>query len=297
MIRAHPIGSAGWGRTAVASVVCLIYSLPVLVIVSIAFQDRNDVLDTDGDSLGALLESVVVFQPTLDNFGRIFSFQVPVGGSVRDTPFAWYFLNSAIVVGTAVLAALLLGTLAAYGFSRYPPRGTGPMLIWILATRMLPPVVLVLPLFVLFHFMGLTGTYLGIILLYTSFNLAFAIWMMKSFFDDLPREVEDAARLDGSSETRVLWKICLPQVKGGMAATAVFGLILTWNELTFAMLMTDGDTRPVPPAMVVSMGAAGSADYGFLAAIVTLFLVPVLAVTYVLQGHLLRGVTFGTIRR
>jgi multiple sugar transport system permease protein len=220
-----------------------------------------------------------------------------VRSSVRDTEFYWYFINSFLIVGGSALCALLIGTPAAYGFSRFPPRGTGGLMVAILATRMLPPIVITIPLFLLARLTGMIGSHLGIIALYTAFNLAFTIWMMKSFFDELPRDVEDAARLDGSSETRVFLKICLPNVRGGLAATAVFALILTWNELFFAMLLTDTGSRTVPPAMVISMGAAGSADYGMLAAIVTLFLIPVLAATYALQGHLLRGVTFGTIRR
>lgn len=292
----RPVGEAGWGRTLLAAAVCLLYCLPLLAIVGYAFKTRNQVL-VDADTLGALLRTLVVFEPTLDNFRRIFVQPEMVGSSVRDTEFYWYFLNSGLVVGASVVCALVIGTPAAYGFSRFPPRGTGGLLVAILATRMLPPIVITIPLFLLARLSGMIGSYAGIIALYTAFNLAFTIWMMKSFFDELPRDVEDAARLDGSSETRVFLRICLPSVRGGLAATAVFALILTWNELFFAMLLTDTATRTVPPAMVIYLGAAGSADYGMLAAVVTLFLLPVMAVTYLLQGRLLRGVTFGTIRR
>jgi len=297
MAKIRPIGQAGWGRTVLAGAICFVYCLPVLAIISYAFKTRNQVLVSDIKDVGDLLRSLFVFDPTLDNFVRIFVQPQMVGSSVRDTEFYWYFLNSFLVVGGSAALALLIGTPAAYGFSRFPPRGSGGILVAVLATRMLPPIVIAIPLFLLAKLTGLIGSPFTIVALYTAFNLAFTIWMMKSFFDELPRDMEDAARLDGSSETAVFLKICLPNLRGGLAATAVFALILTWNELFYAMLLTENDTRTVPAAMVISMGAAGSADYGVLAAIVCLFLIPVLAVTYALQGHLLRGVTFGTIRR
>jgi multiple sugar transport system permease protein len=121
--------------------------------------------------------------------------------------------------------------------------------------------------------------------------------MMKSFFDELAPDVEDAARLDGSSDTRVFLKICLPQVLAGVAATAVFGLILTWNEYLFALLLSGVKTRTVPVAMAQTIGGDIGVRWGLLAAIETLFLIPVILVTFFLQNHLLRGVTFGTIKR
>jgi multiple sugar transport system permease protein len=120
---------------------------------------------------------------------------------------------------------------------------------------------------------------------------------MKSFFDELSLDVEDAARIDGSSDTRVFLKICLPQVFAGLAATAVFGLILTWNEYLFALLLSGVETRTVPVAMAQTIGGDIGVRWGLLAAIETLFLIPVILVVFFLQNHLLRGVTFGTIKR
>ena len=156
----------------------------------------------------------------------------------------------------------------------------------------------IIPVILMFRAVGLSGSYTGIILLYTAFNLAFTIWMMKSFFDELSLDVEDAARIDGSSDMKVFFKICLPQVVAGLAATFVFGLILTWNEFLFALLLSGPDTRTVPVAMnqAVSSGGRGT-DWTLLAAIETLFLIPVFLVTFFLQNHLLRGVTFGTVKR
>jgi multiple sugar transport system permease protein len=242
-------------------------------------------------------DSLLVFAPTLENFVSVFSRAYSAASEAIDTGFDRFFFNSIFVAGVSVLLAVIVGTLAAYGFSRYPLRGNDTYMFIILTTRMLPPIVVIIPIFLMFRVSGLSGTYAGIILLYTVFNLPFTIWMMKSFFDELSREVEDAARLDGSNETRVFLKICLPQVKAGLAATAVFGLILTWNEFLFALLLTGVETRTVPVAMAQTIGGDIGVRWGLLAAIETLFLVPIFLVTFVLQHHLLRGVTFGTIRR
>jgi multiple sugar transport system permease protein len=286
--RQRAIGEAGWGRTVYAGLVSFVYFFPVLWIILTAFKSNNDIL---------AIPPKWLFTPTLDNFVEVFFRAYSKGAEAVDTRFDLFFFNSIFIAGSSVLLALLIGTLAAYGFSRYPLRGNDTYLFIILTTRMLPPIVVIIPIFLMFRIVGLSGSYLGIILLYTAFNLPFTVWMMKSFFDELSPEVEDAARMDGSSETRVFFKICLPQVGAGLAATAVFGLILTWNEFLFALLLTGVETRTVPVAMAQTIGGDIGVRWGLLAAIETLFLVPVIVVVFVLQHHLLRGVTFGTIKR
>ncbi|HTN97474.1 MAG TPA: carbohydrate ABC transporter permease, partial [Nordella sp.] len=234
----------------------------------------------------------------LENFTSVFSRAYVAGGAAESTGFDRFFFNSIFIASTSVLLALVIGTLAAYGFSRYPLKGNDTYLFIILTTRMLPAIVVIIPVILMFRVVGLAGSYVGIILLYTAFNLPFTIWMMKSFFDELSPDVEDAARIDGSSELRVFFKICLPQVLAGLAATFVFGLILTWNEFLFALLLTGVDTRTVPVAMNQAVAGGGiGVLWGLLAAIETLFLIPVFLVTFFLQNHLLRGVTFGTVKR
>ena len=284
----YPVGQAGWGRTIWAGVISLIYFFPVLWIILTAFKTHNDAL---------AVPPKWFFTPTLENFQNVFSRAYIKGQAAVDTGFDLFFFNSVFIAGTSVLLALIIGTLASYAFSRYPLRGNDTYLFIILTTRMLPPIVVIIPIFLMFRIAELSGTYTGIILLYTAFNLPFTVWMMKSFFDELSPDVEDAARMDGSSERRVFFKIILPQVKAGLAATAVFGLILTWNEFLFALLLTGVETRTVPVAMAQTIGGDIGVRWGLLAAIETLFLVPVFIVTFALQQHLLRGVTFGTIKR
>ncbi len=282
------IGRAGWGWSAFTAVIALIYFFPVLWIILTAFKTHTDALS---------IPPKFLFTPTLENFIGVFSRAYIKGAEAIDTGFDLFFFNSIFIAGSSVVLALIVGTLAAYGFSRYPLRGNDTYLFIILTTRMLPPIVVIIPIFLMFRITGLSGSYAGVILLYTAFNLPFAVWMMKSFFDELATEVEDAARLDGSSESGVFLKVCLPQVKAGLAATAVFGLILTWNEFLFALLLTGVDTRTIPVAMAQTIGGDIGVRWGLLAAIETLFLIPVIVVTFVLQNQLLRGVTFGTIKR
>ncbi len=289
MSRRHlQIGKGGWRWTCLAGLISFIYFFPVLWIVLTAFKSRTDALATPPKFL---------FTPTLENFANVFSRTAVGGTEAFDTGFGLFFFNSILIAAVSVTAALVIGTLAAYGFSRYPLRGNDTYLFIILTTRMLPPIVVIIPIFLMFRVTGLSGTYSGIILLYTAFNLPFSIWMIKSFFDELNPEVEDAARMDGSPEGRVFFNICVPQIKAGLAATAVFALILTWNEFLFALLLTGTDTRTVPVAMARTIGGEIGVDYGLLAAIVCLFLIPVFVVTFALQSQLLRGVTFGTVRR
>jgi multiple sugar transport system permease protein len=300
--RGSGVDHGGWGRTLVVAVVAFIYFVPVLFIIFTAFKPQGDALlvppTLSPTSLFGLIPDHFVFKPTLENFGSVFSRSMTPGGTPEPTGFDRYFFNSIFIASVSVLLALVIGTLAAFGFSRYPLKGNDTYLFIILTTRMLPAIVVIIPVILMFRVVGLSGSYLGIIMLYTAFNLAFTIWMMKSFFDELSPDVEDAARIDGSSGIRVFLKICLPQVVAGLAATFVFGLILTWNEFLFALLLSGPDTRTVPVAMnqAVSSGGRGT-DWTLLAAIETLFLIPVFLVTFFLQNHLLRGVTFGTVKR
>lgn len=300
--KASGVGEAGWGHTLFAAIISLIYFLPVLIIILTSFKLQTEALAVPPKlfptTVFGLIPEQYVFSPTLENFTSVFSRAYVAGGAAESTGFDRFFFNSIFIASTSVLLALVIGTLAAYGFSRYPLKGNDTYLFIILTTRMLPAIVVIIPVILMFRISGLSGSYPGIILLYTAFNLPFTIWMMKSFFDELSPDVEDAARLDGSSEVKVFRKICLPQVLAGLAATFVFGLILTWNEFLFALLLTGVDTRTVPVAMNQAVGGGGiGVLWGLLAAIETLFLIPVFLVTFFLQDHLLRGVTFGTVKR
>jgi len=191
--RRMEIGKAGWKRMLFSLVVSLIYFFPVLWIIMTAFKTHNDAL---------AIPPKFFFTPTLENFSNVFSRAYQRGGEPVDTHFDLFFFNSIFIAGTSVILALILGTMAAYGFSRWPLKGNATYLFIILTTRMLPPIIVIIPIFLMFRVAGLSGSYIGIILLYGAFNLPFTIWMMKSFFDEIPLEIEDAARKIGRASCR-----------------------------------------------------------------------------------------------
>jgi len=161
---------------------------------------------------------------------------------------------------------------------------------------MLPPVVVAIPMFLMYRVVGLVDTHIGLIILYTAFNLSFSVWLMKGFIDEIPKEYEEAALVDGYTRMEAFLKIVLPQATTGIAATAVFCFITAWNEYAFALMMTNRNAQTAPPYIPSQLGS-GLTDWTVIAAGSVLFLIPVTLFTFLLRAHLLRGVTFGAIRR
>jgi multiple sugar transport system permease protein len=161
---------------------------------------------------------------------------------------------------------------------------------------MLPPVVVAIPMFLMYRVFGMTDTHIGLIILYTAFNLSFAVWLMKGFIDEIPREYEEAALIDGYTRMQAFFKIVLPEATTGIAATAVFSFIIAWNEYAFALIMTNRRAQTAPPFIPAQVGS-GLTDWTTIAAGTVLFLLPVAIFTFALRKHLLRGVTFGAIRK
>ncbi len=205
-------------------------------------------------------------------------------------------MNSVIVAVTSTLASVVLGVLSAYAFSRYNIPGKDDWLFFILSTRMLPPVVVTIPIFLMYRAVGLYDTHFGLILLYTAFNLSFAVWLLKGFIDEIPKEYEEAALVDGYSRLQAFLKIVLPQSVTGIAATTVFCLIFAWNEYAFALMLTTENARTAPPH-IPSVVGTGAVEWGAIAAGALGFLIPVVIITFALRKYLLRGVTFGAIRQ
>ena len=215
---------------------------------------------------------------------------------VRRGDFPKRYMNSLFISITTTLITIVLGTLAAYGFSRFKVKGEGNLLFFILSTRMLPPVIVVIPVFLMYRTVGLNDSYLGLILLYTAFNVSFAVWVLKGFIDEIPREYEEAAMVDGYTRWQTFRKIVLPQSVTGIAATAVFVFIFSWNEYAFAFLLTRNTAQTVPAWLPYQMGVLGY-DWGAAAAGAVMFLIPAMVLTILLRKHLVRGISFGAIRK
>lgn len=212
--------------------------------------------------------------------------------------FFYQLLNSIIIGGGSTVLAVGLGTISAYAFSRFNIAGKDDLLFFILSTRMLPPVVVVIPIYLMYRALNLNDTHFGLILLYTTFNVSFAVWLMKGFIDEIPKEYEDAALVDGYTRFQTFIKVVLPQSVTGIAATAVFCLITAWNEFAFALVLTRTGGRAVtaPPSIQSATGSAGM-DWGKIAASTFIFLLPVAIFTFLMRSHLLRGVTFGAVKK
>lgn len=210
--------------------------------------------------------------------------------------FAGRYMNSVIIGFGSTFLAVFLGTLAAYGFSRFKVPLKDDLLFFILSTRMMPPIAVAIPIFLMYRKLGLSDTALGMILLYTAVNVSLAVWLLKGFVDEIPREYEEAAIIDGYSRMQAFVKVVLPQMRAGIAATAIFCLIFAWNEYAFALLLTSGEAQTAPPFIPVIIGEGGL-DWPAVAAGTTLFLLPIITFTVLLRNQLLRGITFGAIRK
>ncbi|MFO1149600.1 MAG: carbohydrate ABC transporter permease [Alsobacter sp.] len=206
------------------------------------------------------------------------------------------FLNSLIIAFGSTFCAVTLGTLAAYGFSRFKVPLKDDLLFFILSTRMMPPIAVAIPIYLMYRELGLSDTKVGMILLYTAVNVSLAVWLLKGFIDEIPREYEEAAMIDGYTRLQAFRKVVLPQAATGIAATAIFCLIFAWNEYAFAVLLTSGEAQTAPPFIPIIIGEGGQ-DWPAVAAGTTLFLIPILVFTVLLRKHLLRGITFGAVRK
>jgi multiple sugar transport system permease protein len=232
------------------------------------------------------------FTPTLSNYQDVLS--TTAMGAKQS--FLSALINSVLISGSATIIAVLMGTLAAYTFSRFTVKGASDWLFFILSTRMLPPVVVIIPLFLMLSNLQLRNSFIGVTFLYITMGLPFVVWMMKGFFDEIPKEYEDAAMVDGYSRLEAVIKIVLPEALPAMLATAVFVLITAWNEFVFVTLLNSDKWKTVPPFLYQIIGY-GRVEWARMAAAAMIFILPIVIFTFLVRNYLLRGVTFGAVRR
>jgi multiple sugar transport system permease protein len=261
----------------------------------------------------------VVFQPTLEGYVNLFTTRSRQTNEYIDSlgpATTWYdslvrernmvitgpsrfadrYWNSIVICFGSTFLAVFLGTLAAYGFSRFKVPLKDDLMFFILSTRMMPPIAVAIPIFLMYRELGLSDTALGMILLYSAVNVSLAVWLLKGFIDEIPREYEEAAMVDGYTRLQAFRKVVLPQATTGIVATAIFCMIFAWNEYAFAVLLTSGEAQTAPPFIPIIIGEGGQ-DWPAVAAGTLLFLVPILVFTVLLRKHLLRGITFGAVRK
>ena len=288
----------------------LVTLMPLLWIIATGFKSPADSI---------AYPPKVVFEPSLEGYVNLFTTQTRITPDMEATlapPETWYeqivrdkgmviasasrygqrFLNSVIIGFGSTFLSIFLGTLAAYAFSRFKVPIKDDLLFFILSTRMMPPVAVAIPIFLMYRQLGLSDTHLGMILLYTAVNLSLSVWLLKGFIDEIPLEYEEAALIDGYTRFQAFYKVVLPQAATGIASTAIFCLIFAWNEYAFAVLLTSGTAQTAPPFIPTIIGVGGQ-DWPAVAAGATIFLLPVMIFTILLRKHLLRGITFGAVRK
>jgi multiple sugar transport system permease protein len=272
-------------RYTLAMALLVFFMFPIYWMITTSFKAPPDILTRPPKW---------VFEPTLSNY--VYAFE--------EANFALFIKNTLIVSLTSTTLVIVLGCLASYSFARYNP-GAGHLMFFILTTRMMPAIAVIIPFFVIFKAIGNTAIgealFLGLdkqgtlVVCYTVFNLPFAIWLLHSFFQDIPVELEDSARLDGYSRLQVLRRVVLPLAAPGIAVTAIFCLFFSWNEFLFAFLLS----RDV--ARTITVGVAGfwtqrGILWGPLSAAATVCVLPMLIFALILQRYIVRGLTFGAVR-
>ncbi|MBJ3776742.1 carbohydrate ABC transporter permease [Acuticoccus mangrovi] len=228
--------------------------------------------------------TVWLFEPTLDHFRYLI-----------DNGFHHYLINSIIVSGLSTLLVIVLGTPAAYAFARYKMKGRDDLFLFVLATRMAPPVCLVIPFYLIYSKLGMLDTYAGLVIVYLTFNLSFYVWVLSSFCRDLPLELEEAAMTDGYSRLGAFLKVLLPLLRPGITATAVLCFIFAWNEFMYAFLLGGQNVKTLPvaiPSLITTQGVR----WGEMAIIGMVGTIPVMIVVFVLQRHIVRGLTMGAVK-
>ncbi|TCK30927.1 carbohydrate ABC transporter membrane protein 2 (CUT1 family) [Ancylobacter aquaticus] len=225
-----------------------------------------------------------LFMPTLEHFSYVI-----------EHGFHWYLLTSFLLCTVSTALVVIIGTPAAYAFARFEMRAKDDLFLFILASRMAPPVCLVIPFYLIFAKVGLLDTFLGLTLAYMTFNLSFYIWVLRSFCRDLPVQLEEAAALEGWSKPQIFRRVVFPLLRNGIVATAVLCFIFAWNEFLFAFMLGGRAVQTLPvsiPKLITSQGVR----WGEMAVVGMTALLPVLAVVFVLQRHIVRGLTLGAVK-
>lgn len=261
-----------WMRLLIATVLLLLVLFPVLWLAQMSLRTANDALH-----LGA-------FRPTFANYEALWTGDFPAS-----------FVHSLLASVGSTVFSLILGVPAAYVLSRWRFRGAGTVAMWLLVTRMAPPIAFTVPFFLAYTWLGLMDTVTGLGLIYVTFNLALVIWTMKGFFDSVPPSLEEAAWIDGCGVWSAFRRVALPLAAPGLAATGILCFILSWNDFFFALILTRTNAMTAPVAIVNFMQYAGW-EWGKIAAAGVLVTLPVLIFTFLVRTYLVSGLMAGGVK-
>ncbi len=281
-------------RTVLAVAVVALFVFPLYYWTTTAFKDAREIFN--------IPPNVWTFDPTLKNFEEVFGISLgflrqqevlPGGGNFYMAPRLW---DSIVVALGSTALAIAISVLAAYALSRMDFRGRHAFVGWVLSTRMMPPVAVAIPMFFIYKDIGLMDSYLGIILMHTLINLPLGVLLLKSFFDDIPKEIDESALIDGASRFLVFRRVILPMAKGGIAATAVLCFIFSWTEFIFVLTLTQTGLKTVPVVSSSFVTSTGTA-WGNMAALGVAAMVPAFLFILLVQKQLVRGLTLGSLKQ
>jgi multiple sugar transport system permease protein len=265
-------------RIVLALLACVWSAAPILLVVLGSFRVQRDIF---------AIPPTLVFTPTLDNYARL----------LREWPqFLPDMANSLIVTAGATLLTVAAATLAGYVYARQAGRWLRGSALAMVAVRMIPPIVVTLPLFPLVSWLRLSDTHLVLVLLYAAFFVSLATWILRAFVAAVPRELDEAAFVDGATLLQVLGRVVLPLVANGVLAAGLFVAVYAWNEFVFALVFTTRAARTAPLVMSEMLSTTDGVDWGVLFAAATLQLAPVLLAVLALQRYVVAGLSAGAVK-
>jgi multiple sugar transport system permease protein len=272
-------------------IVVIVFIFPLFICFSVSLKTRGDAFASP---------PTWFFKPTLGNYIQILVPEIQVGGYYQPgalkVPQYWNSIFNSLVISLGTTALTLgLGTPAAYYLSRFSFKRKQDLQTWILSLRMTPPMTIVLPFYLLFISIGWYDTYQGMVIVESAFNMPFVVWMMKSCFDEVPRDLDDSALVDGCSWFSAFIKVVLPLVAAGLVASAIFTMIFTWNEFLFAVVLTSMRSRTIV-VRIQGLMSGELREWGIMTALGTTIILPVFIFALLVQKYIIRGLTLGAVK-
>jgi multiple sugar transport system permease protein len=271
-------GKADWARWAVVALALAVVLFPFYWMVNTSLKPATEIF---------------LSPPTFASPNWSLDAYVTV---LTQRPVARYFVNSlAVALGTTALS-VTLAALAAYGFTRFFPKGATPFIVFLLFTKMLPETLLIIPYFRLMSDLGLLNTYLALILAYSSFALPFSVWMLIGFFRSIPRDIDEAAMIDGASYLQAFWRVILPLARPGLVAVALFTFLIAWNSYVWALVLTTDSSMYVLSVGIANMVGEYRVQWNELMAAAVIAALPVMVLYSFLEQHLVNAITSGAVK-
>lgn len=264
----------------------IFFLFPIFWVFTMAFKTKQDIL---------VWPPKFIFSLTFENFRNLFLGGRSVGVGSTTVDFIFYLKNSLIISIGAIVVSLIVGIPAAYAFARWNFKGKEDIAFTFLTFRFAPPLMVIIPIYIIFQKMGLLNTYTGMIWVYQLITLPMIIWILRGYFEDISNELEEACLVDGYPQWKTFFKVAIPLAKPGIAASSLLAFIYAWNNFIFAMILGGSQVQPITVGSLQFM-TAESLRYGDMAAACVLAAIPALLLAIYSQRHLIRGLSLGAVK-